>query len=1552
MATSTKWIVGFLTIIIAATVVTVTLMQDVRLKVDATKATFYVYENGKWNISGVEYLKIYNGTRQIKQLSASIDTQKEDNRVVITRTARYNNSVTVVDIYSFDGSLRDKESFPLKHEIIVFNATGLTLQYQIQQLTYGGPTLRVDNLHKMSFGKNMVVTWQTGATYAQISNTNVLTVKYKIKSAKDIFNVRFYDPATCTTTYSTVNLQASGTENLADAYVRSGNVGTNFGTATQLQFRNDSSFGDSPVFIQFNLSMIPTGASIIDAESCFFIQTNSLEAGDSYTIKPVLINRTFFFNETNVSWSTRPTGASITGIYGVSATIANAVTGPYCFNVTGIIGNATLFNYPNATMMFFVGQTSGTLDNDALLVGAREHATVSQRPSLNITYSTFIPCTCEDNLTNGNSCVANQSITFSTPTIFNVNATSASTGALTVTSNNITVDCNGSVLSGNGTGSGIKADGKINLTIKNCNINNYGMRGIWLANGRNELVINNVINNSDGGQGIRLQNTTSSIVTNNTLFNLTTGIWFDSYAILNNITYNTISLGQTGVLIGSNSLYANIFYNSFINVNLTAIRFDSSNFTNVMYNVMTAPTELVTNTYGIYSFNSSYSTIQNNVVNGYLSGIKIFQPSLYNNVTFNNVTNQGGVGIIANSNANNTLICNNRVINSSRNGIGFLSYYNTICNNYIENFNHNGIDTHNDVVGELVSGYTSIYGNNLTITAPSIYFDNTEGMYLDATTWNNVYNNRIINIFSNNSDHNGIAVDDQTISFYNNIYNNYLENVGVYCLVDAAAYTNWTGNTLVSCNKSVKYAVSNGTYINNFGNNNFGTESVNYNITNSHANLTINENSNQLMLYLDFVSASVNFNYVGFKNLSISGNRIDIRSTSSNYSVFNVSSGLVVANNVANYSLTVGSGESFTIVKSSASGGCDYPLDRGMLNYSTNLCPGVYNLPNGNLTLNANNMELNCNGAVLNGTSIDLSRGIFANARYNITIMNCSVQNYYRGILATGVGDNITIINNTATDTVLKTSNGIYVWRMSHSRILNNFVEGFSVGIQAQGSNHSLIDSNVVSDSKWGIYLTESAPIYESDYSNITNNLVYNVSGLSIASDFTNYLRIYSNTVLGNSTGNGTVQITTSQGVDIFNNTIINLFWGVTNPAIIVSTSNLSTIRNNFINRSNSGIYLSGTNHSTVTGNTVLNADVGLRIVHSNNITHNSNNYQNITLNSDGYNIAIYVYHNSDTVIGTNETVEYGHIGEWVQQSSNISINNITCNQISLQDVINGRIRNARKNSARGWGDYHYNEPTACILLGENYEGWLGDSTENTADNITKFRQYNVTNVVVEGITANSDVQTYIHTVGVFGTTSYTIPAYWYRKFWMPTDMTDADEFYNNNAWDVLQIVPTNISGISTIFWKSRVGMANYIYTNINYSISNTSINFTNVNRTVSYNLSISNGTLAIPYNSLKNISSGNVIARSIDFYNVTVAPFEIFSLGKFDTCSCPLNSKWNISLADGCIITSACTISGYDITFYDTGNITFNSTITAKDIIVGSANIYIGNNARINLGG
>lgn len=202
MATKTNIIIGILILsLISSGVIYVEWSNNAKIRVDNDKATFYVPHNTMpwiWVVAGREYNKLYDGTSLMnRDLSGiKIDTTYTSDTIIIKRTTPFKRGPVIIDTYLFEGGIDNIELFPISHTVEVFNATGKFYQYEVRDLTYDGPTFKLDGKQTyQEFGKNMKVSWWEGYRLGWIYKSGSMYVKSeKIDSDYEKFEVRLFDP--------------------------------------------------------------------------------------------------------------------------------------------------------------------------------------------------------------------------------------------------------------------------------------------------------------------------------------------------------------------------------------------------------------------------------------------------------------------------------------------------------------------------------------------------------------------------------------------------------------------------------------------------------------------------------------------------------------------------------------------------------------------------------------------------------------------------------------------------------------------------------------------------------------------------------------------------------------------------------------------------------------------------------------------------------------------------------------------------------------------------------------------------------------------------------------------------------------------------------------------------------------------------------------------------------------------------------------------------------------------------------------------------------------
>ena len=197
MISKRLFIGALLVVLLVSGIVYVSFGQEVKLRIDPDKSTFYVFNNNtsRWIVSGREYNRLFDGTSRMNRRASSItvETVIGNNNVTITRTTPYIRGPVIIDTYYFEGNMTDKKMFPIFHKVEVFNGSGFFYRYEVRDLEYDGDTEKMDGNY-MKFGKDMVVSWQKDYRWAWVYKTGILKVQYDIPTDYEVYDVRLFDP--------------------------------------------------------------------------------------------------------------------------------------------------------------------------------------------------------------------------------------------------------------------------------------------------------------------------------------------------------------------------------------------------------------------------------------------------------------------------------------------------------------------------------------------------------------------------------------------------------------------------------------------------------------------------------------------------------------------------------------------------------------------------------------------------------------------------------------------------------------------------------------------------------------------------------------------------------------------------------------------------------------------------------------------------------------------------------------------------------------------------------------------------------------------------------------------------------------------------------------------------------------------------------------------------------------------------------------------------------------------------------------------------------------
>ena len=197
----TKTHVGVLLLAILSVSIYVQMDEQVKLHVDNYKSVFSVWEDDKWVVSGKEYSRLFDGVKLSYADKREVTSEVNGNLVTIKRLIEYKNGAKQINTYSFDGSIDDKELFPISHQIEMFNAKGKILEYTARELLYTGES-RIATSPE-SFGHSMKVEWEGEPYIHKIykykwKDEAKLTLRYRIESDYEVYKIRLFDPTTTT----------------------------------------------------------------------------------------------------------------------------------------------------------------------------------------------------------------------------------------------------------------------------------------------------------------------------------------------------------------------------------------------------------------------------------------------------------------------------------------------------------------------------------------------------------------------------------------------------------------------------------------------------------------------------------------------------------------------------------------------------------------------------------------------------------------------------------------------------------------------------------------------------------------------------------------------------------------------------------------------------------------------------------------------------------------------------------------------------------------------------------------------------------------------------------------------------------------------------------------------------------------------------------------------------------------------------------------------------------------------------------------------------------
>jgi parallel beta-helix repeat protein len=389
----------------------------------------------------------------------------------------------------------------------------------------------------------------------------------------------------------------------------------------------------------------------------------------------------------------------------------------------------------------------------------------------------YLPLTSNNGTTNENSC-----LTITTSTKLGNNVTCTNGNGITITANNVVLDCDNMIINGGGIASGILVDNYDNVVIKNCNITNF-YYGIQVLNAEGTQIIEGNDLRLNDFYGIYLYQTNSTLIDSNSLVDDNNGVYMIS-SVGTNITNNTINLQKKFYGIYGYESTNNIIINNTLWDNYHGIYLVDSSYTNASNNNITA-----SDVYSLFVHKSTtYSYFTNNSLSTGLEAIRIKSSSNNNQFTGNRVTNHTNFGVYSTDSDSNTFT-NNTIQNNSANV--YLSNSNT--NNFVNNSITLGISGIQAIFSSDGLILTNNTINSTTNTTPCLEINDSSNADISG---NKFYND----VHLNNADGTTMDLNNSVVTYLNINESDSITlsgNILNYVDVEPTTGTNITGNTIV-----------------------------------------------------------------------------------------------------------------------------------------------------------------------------------------------------------------------------------------------------------------------------------------------------------------------------------------------------------------------------------------------------------------------------------------------------------------------------------------------------------------------------------------------------------------------------------------------------------------------------------------------------------------------------------------------------------------------------------------------------------------------------------
>lgn len=352
---------------------------------------------------GPSYEKICNGRTCRMTLHSGVRYVLEDKQWTPVEKAR---------------SLREEKAFfpsflevekGFKVEVLDYNYTSITVNLDHNPWIYSDVPVRIYKKNYSAELKDFKKEYEKEVEYNERFSLFHIAGKTRTYNFEigDVFSFGFNS--------TIVILNTSNNGILEDTYVSDAAPNTDYGGATQLIIKNDSTTNRENWAVKANISILPSDADITSAQLSYYIGINNYDVNSeginitSHELYPYPVFNISgdMWNENDLTWNTRPLGTAnefnttwtdLTNIFGGAGEPQSEYMN---WSVGPIVQSAVDKSKENVSFYMVSSYKFGSPSSiDNIRYNSKENSNVNQRPLLWIEYTTPTPAAaCQTNQT-------------------------------------------------------------------------------------------------------------------------------------------------------------------------------------------------------------------------------------------------------------------------------------------------------------------------------------------------------------------------------------------------------------------------------------------------------------------------------------------------------------------------------------------------------------------------------------------------------------------------------------------------------------------------------------------------------------------------------------------------------------------------------------------------------------------------------------------------------------------------------------------------------------------------------------------------------------------------------------------------------------------------------------------------------------------------------------------------------------------------------------------------------------------------------------------------